>query len=104
MPNHFRMIETARRRFAPTGLGITRNSDRHQIGIGDRHRRNTQQANFEAKLLTKLDDSSTLVEIPANYYDRFNQRKWRAAGLRRRLRRAFPALMHPEGSSCSSRS
>jgi hypothetical protein len=36
------MIRTAQRRFAPTVFGITRNSDRHQIGIGDRLRRNTQ--------------------------------------------------------------
>jgi hypothetical protein len=35
------MIRTAQRRFAPTAIGITRNSDRHQIGIGDRLRRNT---------------------------------------------------------------
>src|SRR5436309_3059257 len=36
------MIRTAQRRFAPTVIGITRNSDRHQIGMSDRHRRNTQ--------------------------------------------------------------
>ena len=31
--DHFSMIETAQRRFAPTVIGILRNSDRHQIGI-----------------------------------------------------------------------
>ena len=36
------MIRTAQRRFAPTAIGITRNSDRHQIGISDRLRRNPQ--------------------------------------------------------------
>src|ERR1022692_1560433 len=40
--DHFGMIRTAQRRFAPTVIGITRNSDRHQIGMSDRHRRNTQ--------------------------------------------------------------
>lgn len=35
------MIKRAQRRFAPTVIGITRNSDRHQIGMSDRHRRNT---------------------------------------------------------------
>src|ERR1039458_4425171 len=39
--DHFGMIRTAQRRFAPTVIGITRNSDRHQIGMSDRHRRNT---------------------------------------------------------------
>ena len=39
--DHFGMIRTAQRRFAPTVIGITRNSDRHQIGMRDRHRRNT---------------------------------------------------------------
>src|SRR3954447_197286 len=39
--DHFCMIRTAQRRFAPTVFGITRNSDRHQLGIGDRLRRNT---------------------------------------------------------------
>src|ERR1039457_411028 len=42
--DHFGMIRTAQRRFAPTVIGITRNSDRHQIGMSDRHRRNTQSA------------------------------------------------------------
>jgi hypothetical protein len=37
------MIRTAQRRFAPTAIGITRNSDRHQIGISDRLRRNPQR-------------------------------------------------------------
>jgi hypothetical protein len=41
--DHFRMIRTAQRRFAPTVIGITRNSDRHQFGISDRLRRNPQQ-------------------------------------------------------------
>src|ERR1035438_4987552 len=41
--DHFGMIRTAQRCFAPTVIGITRNSDRHQIGMSDRHRRNTQQ-------------------------------------------------------------
>src|ERR1022692_656434 len=41
--DHFGMIRTAQRRFAPTVIGITRNSDRHQIGMSDRHRRNTHQ-------------------------------------------------------------
>src|ERR1022692_1621619 len=41
--DHFGMIRTAQRRFAPTVIGITRNSDRHQIGMSNRHRRNTQQ-------------------------------------------------------------
>ena len=36
------MIRTAQRRFAPTVIGITRNSDRHQFGISDRLRRNPQ--------------------------------------------------------------
>src|SRR4051812_27821217 len=40
--DHFCMIRTAQRRFAPTVFGITPNSDRHKIGIGDRLRRNTQ--------------------------------------------------------------
>src|ERR1017187_3723343 len=39
--DHFGMIRTAQRRFAPTVISITRNSDRHQIGMSDRHRRNT---------------------------------------------------------------
>jgi hypothetical protein len=34
------MIRTAQRRFAPTAIGITRNSDRHQFGMSDRLRRN----------------------------------------------------------------
>jgi predicted DNA-binding transcriptional regulator AlpA len=37
------MIRTAQRRFAPTVIGIPRNGDRHQIGIGDRLRRNPQE-------------------------------------------------------------
>src|ERR1039457_1475313 len=41
--DHFGMIRTAQRRFAPTVIGITRNSDRHQIGMSDRHRRNRQR-------------------------------------------------------------
>src|ERR1022692_1304619 len=41
--DHFGMIRTAQRRFAPTVIGITRNSDRHEIGMSDRHRRNTQR-------------------------------------------------------------
>jgi hypothetical protein len=45
--DHFCMIRTAQRRFAPTVFGITRNSDRHQIGIGDRLRRNTHSTNSE---------------------------------------------------------
>ena len=36
------MISTAQRRFAPMVIGIDRNRDRHQIGISDRHRWNTQ--------------------------------------------------------------
>jgi site-specific recombinase XerC len=36
------MIRTAQRRFAPTVIGITRNSDRHQFGMSDRLRRNPQ--------------------------------------------------------------
>src|ERR1017187_2850446 len=39
--DHFGMIRTAQRRFAPTGIGITRNRDRHQIGMSDRHPRNS---------------------------------------------------------------
>jgi len=31
--DHSRMIRLAQRRFAPTVIGITRNGDRHQIGI-----------------------------------------------------------------------
>ena len=38
--DHFCMIRTAQRRFAPTAIGITRNSDRHQFGMSDRLRRN----------------------------------------------------------------
>src|ERR1035441_5631239 len=45
--DHFGMIRTAQRRFAPTVIGITRNSDRHQIGMSDRHRRNTQISPFQ---------------------------------------------------------
>src|ERR1039457_3916540 len=41
--DHFGMIRKAQRRFAPPVIGITRNSDRHQIGMSDRHRRNTHQ-------------------------------------------------------------
>jgi hypothetical protein len=40
--DHFSMIRNAQRRFAPTVIGITRNGDRHQIGMCDRHRRNAQ--------------------------------------------------------------
>ena len=36
------MINTAQRRFAPMVIGIDWNGDRHQIGISDRHRWNTQ--------------------------------------------------------------
>ena len=42
--DHFCMIRTAQRRFAPTAIGITRNSDRHQFGISDRLRRNPHVA------------------------------------------------------------
>jgi hypothetical protein len=42
--DHSSMIRNALRRFAPTVIGITRNGDRHQIGMSDRHRRNTQPA------------------------------------------------------------
>jgi hypothetical protein len=38
--DHFCMIRTAQRRFAPTAIGITRNGDRHQFGMSDRLRRN----------------------------------------------------------------
>src|ERR1022692_2553355 len=51
--DHFSMIRTAQRRFAPTVIGITRNSDRHQIGMSDRHRRNTHH----------LEEKSILVVI-----------------------------------------
>src|ERR1035438_8051050 len=44
--DHFGMIRTAQRRFAPTVIGITRNSDRHQIGMSDRHRRNTHRVPY----------------------------------------------------------
>jgi hypothetical protein len=43
------MIRTAQRRFAPTVFGITRNSDRHQLGIGDRLRRNTLSSGVTSK-------------------------------------------------------
>jgi hypothetical protein len=36
------MISAAQRRFAPMVIGIDWNPDRHQIGISDRHRWNTQ--------------------------------------------------------------
>lgn len=36
------MICTVQRRFAPMVIGIDWNPDRHQIGISDRHRWNTQ--------------------------------------------------------------
>ena len=49
--DHFGMIRTAQRRFAPTVIGITRNSDRHQIGMRDRHRRNTQLLTFLLPLM-----------------------------------------------------
>jgi hypothetical protein len=51
------MIRTAQRRFAPTVIGITRNSDRHQIGMSDRHRRNTQPDWKTAKMI--IDRQST---------------------------------------------
>jgi hypothetical protein len=68
------MIRTTQRRFAPTVIGITRNSDRHQIGMSDRHRRNTQlilnskNRNLESTL-TKLtsEDTPTDAEILAEY-------------------------------------
>ena len=44
--DHFAMMRNAQRRFAPTVIGITRNGDRHQIGMSDRHRRNTQLKEF----------------------------------------------------------
>src|ERR1039458_4047456 len=47
--DHFGMIRTAQRRFAPTVIGITRNSDRHQIGMSDRHRRNTHKQRISAE-------------------------------------------------------
>jgi len=37
MHDHLRMTRVAHRRFAPTVIGITRNGDRHQIGIANRH-------------------------------------------------------------------
>jgi hypothetical protein len=40
--DHFSMIETAQRRFAPTVIDILRISDRHQFGMSDRLRRNPQ--------------------------------------------------------------
>ena len=52
--DHFCMIRTAQRRFAPTVFGINRNSDRHQIGIGDRLRRNTH-CRFQTDCLAKED-------------------------------------------------
>src|ERR1039458_3926658 len=55
--DHFGMIRTAQRRFAPTVIGITRNSDRHQIGMSDRHRRNTQPDWKTAKMI--IDRQST---------------------------------------------
>src|ERR1022692_3761485 len=51
--DHFGMIRTAQRRFAPTVIGITRNSDRHQIGMSDRHRRNTQSPSKSRSFLTR---------------------------------------------------
>ena len=48
--DHFSMIRTAQRRFAPTVIGITWNGDRHQIGMSDRHRRNTQFTRFGTRV------------------------------------------------------
>jgi hypothetical protein len=65
------MIRTAQRRFAPTVIGITRNSDRHQIGMSDRHRRNThlnewwQDADRDRKLLLELLKK---LGLPARFY------------------------------------
>src|ERR1035438_8940662 len=51
--DHFGMIRTAQRRFAPTVIGITRNSDRHQIGMSDGHGLNITRA-FGLALPTHL--------------------------------------------------
>jgi hypothetical protein len=40
--DRFSMMSATQRRFTPTAIGITRNSDRHQFGTSDRHRRNPQ--------------------------------------------------------------
>src|ERR1019366_740657 len=42
-----------------TVIGITRNSDRHQIGMSDRHRRNTQTCPSGATSQSKTWDRST---------------------------------------------
>src|SRR5207244_37116 len=58
--DHFSMIRTAQRRFAPTVIGITRNSDRHQIGMCDRHRRNTHNPTPLPSHLSRSNDIQNL--------------------------------------------
>src|ERR1039457_6754769 len=60
--DHFGMIRTAQRRFAPTVIGITRNSDRHQIGMSDRHRRSTQPRANSALHFSTVPDPG--AEVP----------------------------------------
>jgi hypothetical protein len=55
------MINTVQRRFAPMVIGIDWNGDRHQIGISDRHRWNTQLGVVSAKTLTAT--LKTLQEV-----------------------------------------
>ncbi len=49
------MMSTVQRRFAPMVIGIDWNPDRHQIGISDRHRWNTHEANIVAVRFESLD-------------------------------------------------
>jgi hypothetical protein len=47
--DHFSMIDTAQRRFAPTVIDILRNCDRHQFGMSDRLRRNPHDSAIAMK-------------------------------------------------------
>ena len=59
------MIITAQRRFAPMVIGIDWNTDRHQIGISDRHRWNTHpDGRISLPLANELEASGkTAVEL-----------------------------------------
>src|ERR1017187_796183 len=75
--DHFGMIRTAQRRFAPTVIGITRNSDRHQIGMSDRHRRNTHTTGTVRRRHTRSENvADGRTDFPTSAVGRNSLRAW----------------------------